>query len=378
MEHRTPGQLLQALLDEHGWSKRTLAVVIAMDESSVGKIISGKKPVDAHLALILAEVFGVEPDEFLVLQRRYDLELAKIVAKPDPTRSRRAHLFGGLPISDMIKRRWIDAENMRDVAEVERALARFFGVSSPSEIEVLPHAAKKTNVFGDATPVQIAWLHRVKQVAADMMVASFSEASARDAAQRLAPLRADIDDVRRVPRIMNEAGVRFVIVESLPSAKIDGVCMWLSDNEPVIGLSMRHDRIDNFWFVLRHELEHVIQGHGRTAMMLDVDLDGQREIEPDEERVANEAAAEFCVPREMMAKFVARKSPFFADRDIMAFARTIAVHPGLVAGQLQRRTGRYDRFRVHQAKVRSLVTPGCITDGWGDVAPLALKKAVSP
>lgn len=370
MDHVTPGQYVQELLDKNGWSKRTLAMVIGMDESSVGKIVAGKKPVEASLALVLGEVFGVPAEEFLRLQRSYDLSLARLTAKPDPARARRAHLFGGLPVADMIKRRWIDVDDMRDVAAVEQAIAKFFGVSSPSEIELLPHAAKKTNVFGEATPVQIAWLHRVKQIATGMMAATFSEASARDASRRLATLRSVADDVRKVPRIMSEAGIRFVIVESLPSAKIDGVCMWLGDDEPVIGLSMRHDRIDNFWFVLRHELEHVIQGHGRTAMMLDVDLDGQRDIEPDEERVANEAAAHFCVPQDMMAKFVARKSPFFADRDIMAFAHTIGVHPGLVAGQLQRRTGRYDRFRAHQVKVRSLVSPGSITDGWGDVAPL--------
>jgi HTH-type transcriptional regulator / antitoxin HigA len=368
-EHRTPGQLLDELLRARGWTKRVLAVVIGMDEASVGKIVSGRKSVDAHLALVLGEVFGIEAERFVELQRSYDLAQARLVAKPDPGRERRAHLLGGLPVSDMIRRRWIDAEDVRDVAAVERSLAKFFGVASPSEIEVLPHAAKKTNVFGNATPVQLAWLYRVRQVATGMLVAKFSDVSARDAARRLMPLRANADDVRQVPRIMNEAGIRFVIVESLPSAKIDGVCMWL-DGQPVIGLSMRHDRIDNFWFVLRHELEHVIQGHGRSAMMLDVELDGGSDLEPEEERVANEAAASFCVPPEMMAKFVARKSPFFADRDIMAFAHTIGVHPGLVAGQLQRRTGRYDRFRAHQVKVRSLVTPGSITDGWGDVAPV--------
>jgi len=79
-------------------------------------------------------------------------------------------------------------------------------------------------------------------------------------------------EARKVPRILAEHGIRFLIVESLPSAKIDGVCFWLNDVSPVVALSMRFDRIDNFWFVLRHELEHVVQRHGLSKMMLDANL----------------------------------------------------------------------------------------------------------
>ena len=169
-------------------------------------------------------------------------------------------------------------------------------------------------------------------------------------------------------------GIRFVIVETLSSAKIDGVCYWLNDNSPVIGMSLRFDRIDNFWFVLRHEIEHVLQMHGRTAAMLDAELEGDRagtgpQIN-DEERIANEAAQEFCVPSSSLDAFVARKDPFFSERDLIGFARIIKTHPGILAGQIQRKTGRYDRFRNHLAKVREIITPNAIIDGWGDIAPV--------
>jgi len=370
--HRTPGQLLEELLEARGWTKRVLSVVIGVDEASVGKIVAGRKQVDAHLAIVLGEVFDVAAERFLELQRSYDLAQARIVAKPDPGRARRAHLFGDLPVADMIKRGWIQAESMREVEVVERSLATFFGASTPDEIEVLPHAAKKTDVSLPATPAQIAWLYRVRQLANDMLAPKFTDSSAREAVGRLSSLRIAAEEARKVPRILADCGIRFVIVESLPRAKIDGVCLWLNERRPVIGMSLRHDRIDNFWFVLRHELEHVIQGHGMTSAMLDVDMEsaGTQGGESDEERIANEAAAEFCIPQAQLTGFIKRKNPFFADRDIIGFARTIGVHPGLVAGQLQRHTGRYDRFRAHQVKIRSLVTPGSIVDGWGDVAPV--------
>jgi HTH-type transcriptional regulator / antitoxin HigA len=108
--------------------------------------------------------------------------------------------------------------------------------------------------------------------------------------------------------------------------------------------------------------------------MLDAELEGERAgtgpSVPEEERIANEAAAEFCVPKKMMDAFIARKAPFFSERDLIGFARTIKVHPGIVAGQLHYRTGRFDRFRNHLVKVRTIVAPNAITDGWGDVVPV--------
>lgn len=373
---RTPGQLIEALLKERGWTKRTLAVVLALGEATITRIASDKQPVDAKLAVVLEEVFGVPADRFLTLQKEFDLAQARIVTNPDPARATRAFLYGDLPVGEMIKRGWINAQNVRDVKAVERELIRFFGVNRLDDIEILPHAAKKTAVNTAATPAQLAWLYRVKQMASDMLVGPYSPQAVRAAIGKLKPLLMSAEDVAKAPRILAECGIRFVLVESLASAKIDGVCFWLNDNSPVIGMSMRFDRNDNFWFVLRHELEHVIQRHGLSAAMLDAELEGEKAGTgpniAEEERVANQAAQEFCVPANMLDAFVARKAPFFSERDLVGFARILKIHPGILAGQLQRKTGRYDRFRDHLKKVRALLSPNAIRDGWGDVAPVEL------
>lgn len=371
---RTPGQLLQALLDERGWTKRTLAIVLGIDESAITRWTSDKQPMTASTAVSLEEVFGVPADRFMALQQAYDLAKARFVARPDPNRQTRAHLFGSLPIAEMIKRSWIDADDVRDVAKVESALARFFGVSKPDEIEILPHAAKRSNVGPDVTAAQLAWLYRVRTIASEMVVAPFSPQALRNAMGKLAALRRHPEELRKVPKILGDAGIRFLIVESLTGAKIDGVCFWLDERSPVVALTMRLDRIDNFWFVLSHELEHVAQGHGKITPMVDSDLEGAKagtgdEVQ-EEERVANAAAAEFCVPQSMLAGFIARKAPFFSERDLLGFAKIADVHPGLIAGQLQHKTGRYDRFRSHLVKARSFIAPSAIVDGWGDVAPV--------
>jgi HTH-type transcriptional regulator/antitoxin HigA len=71
------------------------------------------------------------------------------------------------------------------------------------------------------------------------------------------------EESRHVPRLLLECGVRFILVEKLPQADIDGVCFWLDAKSPVIGMSTRRDKIDNFWFVLRHEIQHVLERHGQ-------------------------------------------------------------------------------------------------------------------
>ncbi len=349
-----------------------LALIVGVGETGINKILSDRQPVTAELALVFSEVFKVPAEKFLDLQKSYDLAKARISARPDPSRATRAHLFGGLPVSEMIARGWLQADDVRDVPRVEAELARFFRVRTVDEIEILPHAAKKTKVNTDPTPAQLAWLYRVRQIAQGMLVAKYSPAALSATLLKLHELLIAPEATRKVPRLLAECGVRFVIVETLPSANIDGACFWLNERSPVVGMTLRYDRVDNFWFVLRHELEHVLRCHGQAVIALDAELEGEAAGTgpnvPEEERVANEAASAFCVPPSKMKMFVSRKSPIFADRDVVAFARMIGVHPGMIVGQIHHLTGRYELLRRHLAKIRSHISPGAIVDGWGDVA----------
>ena len=374
MNPRTPGQLVTTLLKERGWTKRTLAIVLGVDEATITRLVTDKRSISAELALLLEEVFGVEADRFLTLQKEYDLQLARISFRPDPGRAVRAQVFGSLPIAEMIKRGWLPGvESPKDIGSVESAVAHLFAADRIEDVEFLPHAARRTTARVEATPLQLAWLYRAKSIASEMLVPAYSNASGPRVVERLRPLLGAAEEARKVPRILAEGGIRFVIVEALPGSKIDGACFWLDPVSPVIAMSFRFDRIDNFWFVLRHELEHVIQRHGMAGPMLDVELDQRTDDSiAEEERVANAAAANFTVPAEKMSGFIARKAPFFADRDLLGFASTLGVHPGLVAGQLQHRTKRFDAFRDHLVKIRSIVAPGAMVDGWGDIAPVGL------
>jgi HTH-type transcriptional regulator/antitoxin HigA len=157
--------------------------------------------------------------------------------------------------------------------------------------------------------------------------------------------------LKRQPRLLQESGVRLVVVEKLSGGKIDGVCLWLK-NSPVIGMLLRHDRIDNFWFVLRHEIEHVLRKHGQAAAIIDVDIEAPDDSTTHEKSLANLAAAEFCVAQNKLSSYYSRKNLFSQrERYTIAFARHMEVHPGIVVGQIQRRTERRDFLRRHQVKI---------------------------
>src|SRR5262249_46103328 len=152
----------------------------------------------------------------------------------------------------------------------------------------------------------------------------FSKEKLLKALPHLHSLIIEPQEVKRVPAILAGCGVRFVVVESLPNAKIDGVCTWLSDREPVVGMSTFYDRLDNFWFVLRHEIEHVLNEDGKVREFFD-NLDNEAADPdspnlPEEERRANIAAADFCVPKTKMDSFYQRKNPYFYEKDVVAFA----------------------------------------------------------
>lgn len=371
-EYKTPGQLIESLLAERGWTQRLLAAILNLSESTTNKLISGKQTVTADIALVLQEVFEVEACRFLELQQEYDLAKARLVARPDPLRAARAEIFSALPVAEMIKRRWLEATDIKDMPAVEASIAKFFGVPSIGEIRHLPHAAKKTNSLGLATHLQLAWLYRVHQIAKEVLAPRYNEEQARGSISKLKALLSAPEQARHAPRILMECGIRLVFVEALKGSKIDGACLWLDSHSPVIGMSLRFDRMDNFWFVLRHELEHVLQGHGKTEPMVDVEMGIGLPVEQ-EELDANNAASDFCAPQARIDSFIARKAPIFPERDFLGLAKVLGVHPSMIAGQIQFKTGRYELFRRHLAKIRNSVLPSAIVDGWGDVAPVGIR-----
>jgi HTH-type transcriptional regulator/antitoxin HigA len=137
-------------------------------------------------------------------------------------------------------------------------------------------------------------------------------------------------------------------------------------------MSLRFDRVNNFWFVLRHEIEHILNNDG---LIVDLELPEKlqrKELLPPEEVRANEAASAFLVPTNELDGFIVRIRPLYSEQRILLFAKRIGVHPGLVVGQLQFRDEvPYTHFHKYLVKIREIITQTALTDGWGTVPPIS-------
>jgi HTH-type transcriptional regulator / antitoxin HigA len=369
-----PGEFLKDELEARNWSQTEFAEIIGRPVRLINEIIGGKKSITPETAVQLGASLGTSAELWMNLESQFQLSK---VRKDNDAIQRKAKLYERFPVREMTRRGWV--EKTEDIGVLEYQFTKFFDIKSVEEPIQLPHAAKK-GCYDDVTMLQWAWLHRVKQIAQTFVLKKYTKEALVDALPKLHALMSAPEEIRKVSQILNEAGVRFVVVEALPGTKIDGACLWLSDTQPVIAVSARLDRIDNFWFVLRHEIEHLLQEHGKSnRLMFDEDIsEGAEDGLIFEERVANNAAAEFCVSDKDLQNYMLRVNPFyFAEDRILGFSGRLGVHPGIVVGRLQKKLDKagypnpYKYLRSYLVKVREIVKQSSPSDGWGEIHPLA-------
>jgi HTH-type transcriptional regulator/antitoxin HigA len=362
-----PGEFIRDELDARGWTQGDLAQIMGRPLQLVNELVAGKKQITPETAMGLAKAFGDDDALYWMnLDNLYRLAQAK---PPDDSVSRRAKLYSKFPVRELAKRNWIEPSDNLDV--IEHRVCRFYRIKNIDEQPLFAHAARAAQ-YDERSPIQWAWLYRAKELAEAVRSSAYSDRKLRDALMKLHTLLIAPEEIRQVPRLLADAGVRLVIVEFLPGAKIDGAAFWLNDETPIIALSLRFDRVNNFWFVLRHEIEHILNRDGLVTVDLELTERLQRKEQlPPEEVRANTAAAEFLVPKAELDSFITRVRPLYSDQRILLFAKRIGVHPGLVVGQLQFRDEvPYTHFHKHLVKVREIVTQTAVTDGWGLVPPV--------
>lgn len=363
-----PGEFLRDELEARGWSQTEFAEILGRPVGLVNDIIAGRRSITAETALLLGEAFDVAPEFWMNLEAMY--QLSRLKRRDNNAVARRAALYAKAPVKEMVKRGWIKPSD--DIAVLEEKICRFFRIETLDDEPRLPlYAAKQSTPYDEPpTPHQLAWLYRAQQLAFGVQAGSFSQSGVDDAVAQLRPLMHIPQESRHVPRILSDAGIKFVVVQPIPGSKIDGACLQ-ADDGPVIAMSLRFDRLDNFWYVLMHELGHLSSG---TAFV-DSELDKRRDpaTKPVAERLADEFAEERLVPQARLESFIARVRPLYSTRRIEAFSQTVKVHPAIVIGQLQHRDEiGFSSFRGMLVPIREWVTPAALTDGWGSELPADL------
>jgi HTH-type transcriptional regulator/antitoxin HigA len=356
------------MLEDRGWTQDDLAAITGIRRQTFSGIISGKSGITPEMAVTLATVFGNSASEWLLWDNEYRLSA---VHTDVVTLGEKRKLYESAPIREMQKRGWI--KNTDSVEELKEELKQFFG-SGEVDFSI---SFKRTARLPTLSPSERAWCFRTRRIASALPpVATFKPERMPELEKRLRELATYTKEARHLAKLFSEFGIRFLIVEPLPTTKIDGAAFWLGPTSPVIVVSMRLDRIDNFWFTVFHEFKHIQNG---DSLSVDSGLVGDDPqsipvlIQEESEGLANEEAAGALVPQSELESFIRRVGPLYSKQRIVQFAHRIKIHPGIIVGQLQRRAELgYSSHRDLLPKIRDVVTETAITDGWGEQIPSTL------
>ena len=135
-----------------------------------------------------------------------------------------------------------------------------------------------------------------------------------------------------------DVGITLIIEPHLPNTYLDGAALLMDGDTPVIGMTLRHDRLDNFWFVLFHEIMHELHHlkKGKLENIFDdLDVTDTTAMELEADQLAGDA---LISPEEWstaLPRFVQSSSA------VQSFAAKIKVSPAIVAGRIRRETGNY-------------------------------------
>jgi HTH-type transcriptional regulator/antitoxin HigA len=343
-----PGQIIQRELSARGWTQEDLAAVMGRPSQAISEIITGKKQITAETALELGEAFGVDASFWSSLQSNYNLHLARQQRSKDEV-ARRSRLYTATPLLDLIKRGWVSVTRKSPIEEQEATVCALLGIPKIGVEPKLAVSFHSSEHRGPEWTSKVAWAKRVEQLAAPQVkkLSPFKAQNLRKKIPEIISLSATEQGVAKVPDALAKLGIGFLVLPHLPKTYLDGAILPV-EGHPVVALSLRYDRIDNFWFTLLHELAHCIEGH-----YVFIEQHG------DDEDHANEQAAEWLVPEAKLKAFLQKAGTRITTHEITAFANHLGLHPGIVVGQLQRKvkTFGYSNGRSALVKVSPHLKP---------------------
>jgi HTH-type transcriptional regulator / antitoxin HigA len=332
-----PGTVLQRELTARGWTQRDLAEVMGRPVQAVNEIVKGGKQVTAETARQLAEALGTSPDLWLNLETAYRLSLAQ---QPSHAIARRRRLYDIAPVGELLRRGWLGPAD--DVEGLERDLLQFLGIKSVDDEPALPVAGLRATETRDPEPrAQTAWIKRAEALARKQTLSvPFDRGRLERDLPALLASSVEDDGHCHVPSYLLGRGVHFVLIPHLPKTYMDGAAFTLN-GRPVVGMTLRYDRIDYFWFTLTHELAHVVLGHKGV-----IDHFGREDGHTAIEDEANAKAMSWLIEPKAYKAFLTRTDRRPTRADILAFAEQVQRHPAIVVGRLHhQRVLAYGRHR---------------------------------
>ncbi len=339
-----PVDAIRFRMEQQGLKPTDLVPYIG-NKSKVSEVLGGKRKLSLAMIRNLHKGLGIPAD---VLLGAPDSCLPSTYEDMD---------WRKYPLAEMVKRGWFgDAvrslPDLRDRAEeiLGPFLAPIFD-AEPKAVHLRQQVRKGSKVNEQAL---WAWKARVWQLAQRQKIGTFSsKAMTKQFIGEVAKLSTLSEGPTVAANILAKAGICLVTELQMPGTHLDGAAMRIGGKPPIIALTLRHDRIDNFWFTLCHELAHVVlhlQYEENTSFLDDLDADNNSK----KEKEADREAAQAMIPENEWKKW--RKSAAPSKDDIIDFAAQNRVHPAIVAGRYRKETRNYKIFSdmIGNRKVRAM------------------------
>ncbi|MCD4783829.1 MAG: ImmA/IrrE family metallo-endopeptidase [Candidatus Eremiobacteraeota bacterium] len=331
------GDFIREEMEIRGWTQRDLSAVLGISEKSISKLIGNKQAVTIKTASLLGKAFGQSPDYWLNLYNNYALRLLEDSWEENRAVETKALIYNNMPIGEMFKKGWM--EKTRDAGKLVKEVLKFFNRKkldlSLFDNANLP-AFRKSKTYENFSPnYAFTWFQMAKNCAKHYHVDDYNRDALREIAKNLHAYTVSRDGVQLFIRQLTDVGVKFFVLSHLHKTYIDGASFFDGKN-PVIVYTGRHDRIDNFWFTVAHEIAHILK-HLRNENDFFIDDTDKRnaEFQNKQEKEADEFALETIKEREII-KFCT-SSRYKTHSLIARCERELKICSGIIVGVLQHR-----------------------------------------
>jgi HTH-type transcriptional regulator/antitoxin HigA len=245
------------------------------------------------------------------------------------------------PLAEMLKRKWFPDFKGRanDLCEQAEEVLGPLLFPNGHDCREMDMAARQRIRKGSQADEYALWAWRAKilSLAACKKMGNYDpKAMTRDLMRSVINLSSLDDGPVQACRLLEKNSIAVVVLHYLPGTHLDGAATLLADGHPVIALTLRYDRLDNFWFTLAHEMAHVVLhlAKGDTTTFLD-DLES-KDVVSDKEKDADRFAAELLIPSKDWEKSGILND--LSDNQVRDLAVRTHVNPAIIAGRI-----RYER-----------------------------------
>ena len=328
-----PIAAIEFRMDQQGLTQRDLIPYIG-SRSKVSEVLSGKRPITMRMARALHQHLGISA-EVLVQEAGASID-----------ESSEGVAFDRFPLAEMARRGWIEKLTpYRDYAEELVLSLRTRALGKQTAIQPLyrRNAHRRENANTDWYALQ-AWCWRVMALAnEDLPSKPYRPGSVtQDFMAEVARLSPKRNGPRLAQAFLAEHGISLVIERHLSKTHLDGATLRFEDGRPIVGMTLRYDRLDNFWFTLMHELAHVgrHEKSEENQFFDDMSLRGAKNVADDcVELQADEWAEEALIPGDVWEDSPVRFEP--RPLNVIELANDVGVHPAVVAGRVRYESGEY-------------------------------------